>query len=75
MIIKIWKLAQIQELCGLQMEYKVPLEVIKFVKRQTATLDTEYGMGRDVDSDDGAMCFFYYRIRMMKVRSTDIWRC
>lgn len=53
MIIKIWTLAQIQELCGLQVEYKIPLEVIKFLKRQTAILDTEYGMGRDVDSDDG----------------------
>lgn len=53
MIIKIWTLAQITELCGLQMEYKIPLEVIKFLERQTAILDAEYGMGRDVDSDDG----------------------
>lgn len=53
MVKKIWKLAQIQELCNLQMEYKIPLEVIKVLKSQTATLDAQYGVERDVDSDDG----------------------
>lgn len=53
MVKKIWTLAQIQGLCGLQIEYKIPPEVIKFLKRQITTLDAEYGMGRDVDLDDG----------------------
>ena len=53
MVKKIWTLVQIQELCGLQMEYRIPSEVIKVLKSQTAILDAQYGVGRDVDSDDG----------------------
>lgn len=53
MIEKIWKVAQIQNLLNLRGKYKIPQEVIGAIERLIEILDTEYGLDRDVDSDDG----------------------
>ena len=53
MIAKIWKAAQMQNLLCLQEKYNIPQEVIGTVEQLVEILDKEYGLGRDVDSDDG----------------------
>ena len=53
MIEKIWKVAQMQNLLCLQEKYNIPQEVIGTVEQLVEILDKEYGLGRDVDSDDG----------------------
>lgn len=53
MIEKIWKVVQIQNLLNLRGKYKIPQEVTGAIERLIKILDTEYGLDRDVDSDDG----------------------